>query len=136
MGLAVAIARDARRLLVRGLAAAVCGCAAFNRRSETPAPLRPPLRDSLLAVDAGRRGSDGRWRIVASSDVGGPPLPGEVPPPAQELAPALSLTRGRRADAVRQVREADSAFAIAADLQGTGVAFSSFVAPQGVVFSN
>jgi ketosteroid isomerase-like protein len=33
------------------------------------------------------------------------------------------------------VREADSAFALAADLQGTGVAFSTFVAPQGVVFA-
>jgi ketosteroid isomerase-like protein len=36
---------------------------------------------------------------------------------------------------VRQVRQADSAFALAADLQGTGIAFASYVAPQGVVFS-
>jgi len=33
------------------------------------------------------------------------------------------------------VREADSAFALAADLQGTGIAFATYVAPQGVVFS-
>jgi ketosteroid isomerase-like protein len=51
------------------------------------------------------------------------------------LAPALALPRGRRADAVQQVRAADSAFALLADLQGTGVAFSTYVAPQGVVFA-
>ena len=32
-------------------------------------------------------------------------------------------------------RQADSAFALAADLQGTGIAFAQYVAPQGVVFS-
>jgi ketosteroid isomerase-like protein len=36
---------------------------------------------------------------------------------------------------VRSVREADSAFALAADLQGTGEAFAANVAPQGGVFS-
>ena len=226
-------ARVGRRFVVSVLALSLCGCAVGGRRSETPAPLRPLARDTLLLVDAARgdsattkgftaaavewldpsvvylrvgapilygiaavqnivgagtpegatfrwqplgggiaadgrtgysygvavtatpaasetprspavrfdrylafwrRGADGRWRIAAYSDVGGAAVPSEVPIPAPELAPSLSLPRGRRADAVRQVREADSAFALAADLQGTGIAFSSYVAPQGVVF--
>ena len=215
------------------LTVAAVGCGVINRSSEAPAPLRPPARDTLLAVDAARgdsatsnglsaasarwldpnvvylragapilygreavrgivaagvpagaiyrwqplgggvardgrtgysygiaatatpsaaegapvvrldrylafwrRDADGAWRIAAYADVGGPAVPNEVQPPAAELAPTLSLPRGRRADAVRQVREADSAFALAADLQGTGVAFSTFVAPDGVVFSS
>lgn len=81
-----------------------------------------------------RRGSDGVWRIAAYADVGGPAVPSDVQLPASGFAPTLSLPRGRRADAVRGVREADSAFALAADLQGTGVAFSRYVAPQGVMF--
>ena len=82
-----------------------------------------------------RRGADQVWRVVAYADVGGPPPGPSVQIPPAEMPPLLALPRGRRADAVRQVREADSAFAIAADLQGTGIAFASFVAPQGVVFS-
>src|SRR5690348_13281823 len=82
-----------------------------------------------------RRGSDQVWRIVAYADVGGPAPGPTVQIPAAEFPPTLTLPRGRRADAVRQVRAADSAFALAADLQGTGIAFAAFVAPQGVVFS-
>jgi ketosteroid isomerase-like protein len=82
-----------------------------------------------------RRGADQVWRIVAYADVGGPPPGPNVQIPAAEFPPTLALPRGRRADAVREVREADSAFALMADLQGTGIAFASFVAPQGVVFS-
>jgi ketosteroid isomerase-like protein len=82
-----------------------------------------------------RRGADQIWRVVAYADVGGPaPGPSVQIPPA-EFPPPLTVPRGQRATAVRQVREADSAFALAADLQGTGIAFASFVAPQGVVFS-
>ncbi|HEY2376915.1 MAG TPA: DUF4440 domain-containing protein [Gemmatimonadaceae bacterium] len=94
----------------------------------------PSVRlDRYLAV--WHRGPDQVWRIVAYADVGGPtPGPSVQVPPA-EFPPLLALPRGRRADAVSQVREADSAFALAADLQGTGIAFASFVAPQGVVFS-
>ncbi|HKW49268.1 MAG TPA: DUF4440 domain-containing protein, partial [Gemmatimonadaceae bacterium] len=82
-----------------------------------------------------RRGADQVWRIVAYADVGGPPPGPAVQIPQSDFPPALALPQGRRANAVRQVREADSSFALAADLQGTGIAFASFVAPQGVVFS-
>jgi ketosteroid isomerase-like protein len=81
------------------------------------------------------RGVDQVWRIVAYADVGGQPPGATVQIPAAEFPPTLTLPRGQRANAVRQVREADSAFALAADLQGTGIAFAAFVAPQGVVFS-
>jgi ketosteroid isomerase-like protein len=82
-----------------------------------------------------RRGPDHLWRVIAYADVGGPPPGPSVQIPSAEFAPALTIPRGRRADAVREVREADSAFALAADLQGTGIAFATYVAPQGVVFS-
>jgi ketosteroid isomerase-like protein len=82
-----------------------------------------------------RRGPDHIWRIIAYADVGGPPPGPNVQVPSAEFPPTLTIPRGRRADAVRQVREADSAFALAADLQGTGIAFATYVAPQGVVFS-
>ena len=82
-----------------------------------------------------RRGPDHLWRVIAYADVGGPPPGPAVQIPAAEFPPTLTIPRGRRADAVRQVREADSAFALAADLQGTGIAFATYVAPQGVVFS-
>jgi ketosteroid isomerase-like protein len=82
-----------------------------------------------------RRSADGVWRVAAYSEVGSLPVPAETQPTTSELAPTLALPRGRRAEAAQQVREADSAFSLAADLQGTGVAFSSFVAPQGVVFA-
>ena len=82
-----------------------------------------------------RRGREGGWKIVAYAEVGGAPLASGVSAPTPELPPTLTLPRGRRFEAVRQVRAADSAFALAADLQGTGIAFASFVAPQGVVFS-
>src|SRR5207237_1587977 len=82
-----------------------------------------------------RRGQDQPWRIIAYADVGGPPPGSAAQIPAAEFPPSLVIPRGRRADAVRQVRQADSAFALAADLQGTGFAFASFVAPQGIVFS-
>jgi ketosteroid isomerase-like protein len=82
-----------------------------------------------------RRGRDGTWRIIAYAEVGGAPSTGSAPVPAPELPPTLVLPRGKRLEAVRQVRAADRAFALAADLQGTGLAFASFVAPQGVVFA-
>src|SRR5947207_4474143 len=82
-----------------------------------------------------RRADGGSWRIVAYAEVGGAPPAGGAPALTPELPPTLALPRGRRSDALRQVRAADSAFALAADLQGTGVAFASFIAPQGVVFS-
>ena len=119
------IAADGRTGYSYGIAVTATLPAAETARS-------PAVRlDRYLAF--WRRGADGRWRIAAYSDVGGPAVPSEVTIPT-ELAPSLSLPRGRRAEAVRQVREADSAFALAADLQGTGIAFSSYVAPQGVVF--
>lgn len=82
-----------------------------------------------------RRSPGGPWHIAAYAEIGAPPVPSDVTLPPTAFAPTHSLPRGRRADAVRQVREADSAFALAADLQGTGTAFSSFVAPEGVLFS-
>jgi ketosteroid isomerase-like protein len=81
-----------------------------------------------------RRGVDHVWRISAYADVGGPPVPAGIPIPSTEL-PTTELPRGSRADAVHRVREADSAFALAADLQGTGEAFAAYVAPQGGVFA-
>ena len=82
-----------------------------------------------------RRGPDQVWRVIAYADVTGPPPGPSVPIPSAEFPPALPIPRGPRANAVRRVREADSAFALAADLQGTGIAFATYVAPQGVVFS-
>lgn len=82
-----------------------------------------------------RRGQDGTWRITAYADIGGPSAPAAASFPSTELPATAELPRGARADAVRRVREADSAFALAADLQGTGVAFATYVAPQGGVFA-
>jgi ketosteroid isomerase-like protein len=82
-----------------------------------------------------RRGADRVWRIAAYAEIGSPALGANATIPSAELPPALAIPRGARADAVRRVRQADSAFALAADLQGTGVAFGSYVAPQGVVFT-
>lgn len=101
----------------------------------TPNGDGPPTIRSDRYIAFWRRGADGSWRIIAYADVGGPPLSANATVPSAELPPAMALPRGRRAEAVRQVRQADSAFALAADLQGTGIAFAQYVAPQGVVFS-
>lgn len=82
-----------------------------------------------------RRDQGGAWQIAAYADVGGPPPPAGASLPTTELPNSGGLPRGPRADAVRRVREADSAFALAADLQGTGEAFADYVAPQGGVFA-
>ena len=82
-----------------------------------------------------RRGSDGGWRISAYADIGGPAVPAGAVIPSTELPATGELRRGPRAEAVRRVREADSAFALAADLEGTGEAFAAYVAPQGGVFA-
>jgi ketosteroid isomerase-like protein len=95
----------------------------------------PPTVRSDRYIAFWRRAGNGGWLIVAYADVGGPPLSANASVPSAELPPVISLPRARRADAVRQVRQADSAFALAADLQGTGLAFAQYVAPQGVVFS-
>ena len=101
----------------------------------TPNGEAPPTVRSDRYIAFWRRGRDGSWRVIAYADVGGPSVPGNAAAPSAELPPVLALPRGRRANAVRQVRQADSAFALAADLQGTGFAFAQYVAPQGVVFS-
>ena len=101
----------------------------------TPNGDGPPTIRSDRYIAFWRRGGDRTWRIIAYADVGGPSLSPTASAPSAELPPMLALSRGRRADAVRQVRQADSAFALAADLQGTGAAFAQYVAPQGVVFS-
>ena len=101
----------------------------------TPNGEGPPTIRSDRYIAFWRRGGDGSWRVIAYADVGGPSLSANASVPSAELPPTTTLPRGRRADAVRQVRQADSAFALAADLQGTGFAFAQFVAPQGVVFS-
>ena len=101
----------------------------------TPNGESPPTVRSDRYIAFWRRGRDGNWRVIAYADIGGPSLPASATVPSAELPPMVALARGRRADAVRQVRQADSAFALAADLQGTGFAFAQFVAPQGVVFS-
>lgn len=82
-----------------------------------------------------RRHADQSWHIIAYAEVGGPAPGAGVQVPSAEFPPSLAIPRGRRADAVREVRDADSAFALAADLQGSGIAFAQYVAPQGVVFS-
>src|SRR5436189_286356 len=113
------------------------GCLFHGPEEEATAPLRSAVRDSLLAADAARGDAATRQTLAtaAYAEVGGAPPAGGAPALTPELPPTLALPRGRRSDALRQVRAADSAFALAADLQGTGVAFASFIAPQGVVFS-
>ena len=101
----------------------------------TPNGEGPPVIRSNRYIAFWRRGGDGGWRVIAYADVGGPSLSANASVPSAELPPTIALPRGRRADAVREVRQADSAFALAADLQGTGFAFGQYVAPQGVVFS-
>ena len=101
----------------------------------TPNGEGPPTIRSDRYIAFWRRGRDRSWRVIAYADVGGPALSANAAVPSAELPPTLALPRGRRAAAVRQVRQADSAFALAADLQGTGIAFAQYVAPQGVVFS-
>jgi ketosteroid isomerase-like protein len=82
-----------------------------------------------------RRDADGVWRIAAYADIGGPAAPASASLPSTELPSTRDIPRGPRLDAVHRVREADSAFALAADLQGTGEAFAAYVAPQGGVFA-
>jgi ketosteroid isomerase-like protein len=96
---------------------------------------RTPLLHLDHYIAFWRRGPDGAWRISAYAEIGGTPPPSGTVLPSTELPSARELPRGPRADAVRRVRDADSAFALAADLQGTGEAFAAFVAPQGGVFS-
>jgi ketosteroid isomerase-like protein len=95
----------------------------------------PPTVRSDRYAAFWRRDRDGVWRIVAYAEIGGAPVASTVQIPSADLPPSLVIPRGRRSDAARQVRQADSAFALLADLQGTGIAFASYVAPQGVVFS-
>lgn len=82
-----------------------------------------------------RRGPDRVWRVSAYADLGGPPPPSGATLPSTELPGSRELSPGPRTNAIHRVRDADSAFALAADLQGTGEAFASFIAPQGGVFS-
>jgi ketosteroid isomerase-like protein len=100
----------------------------------TSSPQGAPSVRSDRYVAFWRRAADGVWRIAAYADVGGPPLSGAVSVPNADFPLSSSALKGSRADAVRAVRSADSAFALAADLQGTGVAFASYIAPEGVVF--
>src|ERR1051326_5820651 len=95
----------------------------------------PPAVHSHRYLAFWRRGRDGVWRVSAYAEVGGAPLPASATIPNAELPPTPTISRGGRADAARRVRQADSAFALAADLQGTGIAFGDYVAPQGGVFS-
>jgi ketosteroid isomerase-like protein len=95
----------------------------------------PPAVRSHRYLAFWRRGRDGMWRVSAYAEVGGAPLPASATIPNAELPPTPTSSRGGRADAARRVRQADSAFALAADLQGTGIAFGDYVAPQGVIFS-
>lgn len=101
----------------------------------TPNGEAPPTIRADRYIAFWRRGGDGSWRIIAYADVGGPSLSASASVPSPELPPPIALPPGRRSDAARQVRQADSAFALAADLQSTGFAFGQYVAPQGVVFS-
>src|SRR5207237_10937959 len=66
-----------------------------------------------------RRGQDQPWRIIAYADVGGPPPGSAAQIPAAEFPPVLAIPRGRRADAVRQARQAARAFALPPALTGT-----------------
>lgn len=95
----------------------------------------PPTVRSDRYLAFWRRGHDGAWRVSAYAEVGSASVPASATIPSAELPPAPSTSRGRRAEAARRVRQADSAFALAADLQGTGIAFGDYVAPEGVVFS-
>ena len=73
------------------------------------------------------------WRIAAYAEVNGP-LGAEVNFSANQLVPPADSLPRKLADAVAEVRAADSLFADLADRLGPGFAFSNTVAPEGVLF--
>ena len=104
--------------------------------SATPNAQSTPTIRSDRYVAFWHRGADNVWRILAYAEVGGASLSRGAALPNADVPMPVYPPRGRRADAARAVRSADSAFALAAGLQGTGVAFANYIAPHGVVFSN
>ena len=73
------------------------------------------------------------WRIIAYAEVNGP-LGAEVNFSASQLSPPADSLPRARAEAVAEVRVADSLFSDLADRLGTGFAFANTVAPEGVLF--
>jgi ketosteroid isomerase-like protein len=81
------------------------------------------------------RDKDQPWRIVAYAEIDGPVAPEptvipDMPPPAEARLPKAL------AEARKNVRAADSAFADLGYRMGTAFAFSNSVAPEGVLFGN
>jgi ketosteroid isomerase-like protein len=81
-----------------------------------------------------RRSPTGSWRIVVYAEMGSPTLPTSVSVPATERFVRM-LKGGRKAAASAAIR-ADSAFAAAGERDGLTTAFSTYVAPGGVLFAN
>ena len=88
-----------------------------------------PRLDRYIAV--WHRAPRGPWRLVAYAEVGAPPV-GDVTlngtaPPGQPL-------NGREASWREDLRQTDNDFSDAALRSGLGAAFSTWVAPTGVMF--
>lgn len=81
-----------------------------------------------------RRNGDGRWQIAAYSELDGPRIAPGQGAQAADRPRSMALT-GRRAEASEAARLADSAFADLAEREGVAAAFSSYVAPLGVIFN-
>jgi len=79
-----------------------------------------------------RREPAGPWRIVAYAEVGGLPVadvsPAGTTPPGQPL-------NGREASLREDLRQTDNDFSDAALRSGLAAAFSTWVAPNGVMFA-
>lgn len=82
-----------------------------------------------------RRGTSGGWRIAAYADVSGAPVSAAVGAALVAPRPSYMRPHGERAEqALRKMREGDSLFAILGDREGTGHAFSTYAAENGVLF--
>jgi ketosteroid isomerase-like protein len=80
-----------------------------------------------------RRDRGGAWQIVAYAEVNGPAAV-EVSVPTRAFTPPLVALPVALRDATHGVFAADSLFADLSDRMGVGLAFSSTIAPQGIVF--
>ena len=119
------ISRDARFGYTYGVAEVAQGTTGPS--GEQRAPMR---LERYIAV--WRRGDRTPWRIIAYAEVGAPMVPdvalGGTAPPGEPV-------KGKEASVRDELRQTDTDFSDAASRSGVGAAFSSYVAPDGVMFA-